>query len=65
MMVSLVEGQSTADSTAIATSATTAGSSDTTGSTARQPPIDTETAAASNPTPDYPGCAEKEAIKQM
>ena len=51
MMVSTVEGQSTTGSTAIATSATTAGSSDTT-AIVRQPPIaiDTETAAATNPT---------------
>jgi len=46
MIVSAVESQSTA------TSATTAGSSDATGLTARQPPTvtDAETAAASNPT---------------
>jgi len=47
-IVSTVEGQSTAGSTAIATSATTVRSSDT--AIARQPPIDTETAAATNPT---------------
>jgi len=52
MIVSAVESQSTAGSTAIATSATTAGSSDTTGLTARKPPIVTETAAATNPTHD-------------
>jgi len=52
MSMSLVEGQNTADSTVIATSATAAESSDTTGLIARQPPtgIDTETAAATNPT---------------
>ena len=47
------EGQNLAGSTAIATSATTAGSSDTP-PIVRQPPIDTdtETAAATNPTHD-------------
>jgi len=52
MIVSIVESQSTTGSVAIATSATTAGSSDTTTATARQPPIGigTETAAATNPT---------------
>jgi len=49
MIVSTVEGQSTAGLAVIATSATTAGSSDTV-LTARQPPADTETAAATNPT---------------
>jgi len=48
MIVSAVESQSTAGPTAIATSATIAGSSDP--ATARQPPIGTETAAATNPT---------------
>jgi len=49
--MSTVESQSTAGSTAIATSATTAGSSDPpTVLTARQPPIGIETAAATNPT---------------
>jgi len=47
--MSIVEGQSTAGLAAIATSATAAGSSDT-ATTARQPPIDIETAAATNPT---------------
>ena len=52
MIASTVEGQSVAGSTAIATSATTAGSSDT--AIVRQPPIDTDTesAAATNPTLD-------------
>ena len=48
LITSTVEGQSVAGSTAIATSATTAGSSDPV--IARQPPIDTETAAATSPT---------------
>jgi len=52
MIVSAVESQSTAGPTAIATSATIAGNSDTTVLTARQPPIDIETAAATNPTLD-------------
>ena len=49
MSMSIVEGQSTAGLAAIATSAIAAGSSDT-ATTARQPPIDIETAAATNPT---------------
>jgi len=48
--MSIVEGQSTAGLAAIATSATAAGSSDTV-DTARQLPIDIETAAATSPTP--------------
>jgi len=53
MIVSAVESQSTAGPTATGSSTVTAGSSDTpTGHIARQPPIgiDTETAAATNPT---------------
>ena len=50
MIVSAVESQSTAGPTATGTSTVTAGSSDTTVLTARQPPIDIETAAATNPT---------------
>ena len=55
MIVSAVESQSTAGPTAIGTSTITAGSSDTTGLTARQPPIGIgiETAAATNPTIEY------------
>ena len=56
MIVSAVESQSTAGPTAIGTSTTTAGSSDTTGLTARQPPIGIETAAAMNPTLVQCGC---------
>jgi len=54
MIANTVEGQSTAGSTASATSATTAGSSDPPAAIVRQPPIDTdtETAAATNPTHD-------------
>jgi len=48
MIASTYEGQSVAGSTVIATSVATAGSSDT--HTARQPPVDTETAAAKSPT---------------
>ena len=58
MIVSTVEGQSTAGLAVIATSATTAGNRHTlatvaiTTSSSRQPPTvtDTETAAATNPT---------------
>jgi len=52
MIASAIESQSTACSTATGTSTVSAGSSDTTGLIARQPPvaIDTETAAATNPT---------------
>jgi len=52
MIVSAVESQSTAGLTATGTSTVSAGSSDTTGLIARQPPIgiDIETAAATNPT---------------
>ena len=51
MIVSAVGSQSTASPTATGTSTVTAGSSDTV-HIARQPPvaIDTETAAATNPT---------------
>ena len=48
MIASTDEGQSIAGSTVIATSVATAGSSHT--ATARQPPINTETAAAKSPT---------------
>jgi len=50
MVVSAVESQSTAGPTAIGTSTIIAGTSDTTGLTARRPPIGIETAAATNPT---------------
>jgi len=49
MIASTDEGQSIAGSTAIATSVATAGSRHTT-AIARQPPTDTETAAATSPT---------------
>jgi len=49
MIASTDEGQSIAGSTAMATSVVTAGSSHTV-ITARQPPFDTETAAAKSPT---------------
>ena len=48
MIASTDEGQSIAGSTAMATSVATAGSRHT--ATARQPPTDTETAAATSPT---------------
>jgi len=52
MMVSAVESQSTAGSAATGTSTVTAGTSDSSSVLiARQPPIDIETAAATNPTP--------------
>ena len=51
MIVSAVESQSTAGPTATIASTVTAGTSDTPPvATARQPPIDIETAAATNPT---------------
>ena len=51
MIASTDEGQGIAGSTAIATSVATAGSTHET--TARQPPADTETAAATSPTHNY------------
>jgi len=52
MIVSAVESQSTAGPTATGTSTVITGSSDTPppSTTARQPPIGIETAAATNPT---------------
>ena len=49
IVASAVESQSTAGSAATGTSTTTTGSDDT-GLIARQPPVDIETAAATNPT---------------